>query len=54
MAATAPGANPTLQRPLVVLGAVAGALVAVALALWAQYGSTVFYEMILSGIAACL
>ena len=39
----------------IAIGAVAlGALVAAgALALWFHYGTTVFFEMIASGIAAC-
>jgi len=42
------------SRPLM-LGAavVAGMLLAAAVALWAYYGSAVFYEMILAGLAAC-
>jgi hypothetical protein len=31
----------------------AGVLVAGALALWTYYGTAVFYEMVLAGIAAC-
>jgi hypothetical protein len=31
-----------------------GMLLAATLALWAHYGSAVFYETILAGIAACL
>jgi hypothetical protein len=31
----------------------AGMLMAAALALWAYYGSTVFYEMIVAGLQAC-
>jgi hypothetical protein len=30
-----------------------GLLFAVTLALWAHYGTAVFYEMILAGVAAC-
>ena len=42
------------SRPVVVASAgVAGILLAGALVLWAHYGSAVFYEMILAGIAAC-
>ena len=42
------------SRPLMLVGAVAaGMLAAAALALWAYYGSMVFYEMIAAGIAAC-
>jgi hypothetical protein len=33
--------------------AVIGALVATAAMLWAHYGSTVFLEMIVAGLAAC-
>lgn len=41
-------------HPLALLaGAVMGLLVATAIALWAYYGTSVFYEMILSGLAAC-
>jgi hypothetical protein len=40
--------------PVIVVSAgVAGILLAGALVLWAHYGSAVFYEMILAGIAAC-
>jgi hypothetical protein len=31
----------------------AGIVVAATLALWAHYGSAVFYEMIATGLAAC-
>ena len=42
------------SRPLALAAAVAaGMLLAAALALWAYYGSTVFYEMIAAGLAAC-
>jgi len=37
-----------------VIGAAAlGVLLALTLALWAHYGSAVFYEMIVAGISAC-
>jgi hypothetical protein len=40
--------------PARVIGATgAGVLLAAAVALWAHYGTAVFYEMILAGIAAC-
>ena len=32
---------------------IAGLLLVASLALWVHYGSAVFYEMILAGIAAC-
>jgi hypothetical protein len=41
------------SRPFVVLAALAGLLVAATLALWAQYGTAVFFEIIAAGIAAC-
>jgi hypothetical protein len=35
------------------LAAVAGVLVAAASALWAYYGSTVFFDMVVAGLQAC-
>ena len=43
-----------VPRPMLAAGAAFGALVAAALGLWAYYGSTVFFETIAAGIAACL
>jgi hypothetical protein len=43
----------TMLRPLVLGAAVVGILVAATLALWAHYGSAVFFEMIKAGLAAC-
>ena len=43
-----------LSRPLVIIAAGLGMLLDGTLALWAHYGSAVFYETILAGIAACL
>lgn len=40
-------------RPLVLVGGLAGVLVAAAIALWAHYGTAVFFEMIRAGFAAC-
>jgi hypothetical protein len=40
-------------RPLFFVAAGCGLLVAATLALWAHYGTAVFYEMILAGIALC-
>lgn len=40
-------------RPLVLLGAAAGVLALAAVALWAWYGTTVFFEMLRAGFAAC-
>ena len=42
------------SRPvLIVLAMGAGALAAATAALWAHYGTAVFYETILAGINAC-
>jgi hypothetical protein len=41
-------------RPLAVAAGAAGVLIAGTLALWAYYGTAVFYEMIAAGIAMCL
>ncbi len=38
---------------LVVTAGLAGMLFAVTIVLWVHYGSAVFYEMLLTGIAAC-
>jgi hypothetical protein len=45
---------PGISRGLALAGAAAGLLLAGTVALWAHYGTAVFYEMIVSGIAACL
>jgi hypothetical protein len=49
-------AGPGPHAPRVLLLAAAGTalLLAGTVALWAHYGSAVFYEMIVSGIALCL
>ena len=46
--------TPRFSRALLVsLGAV-GIVLAATVALWAHYGTAVFYEMIVAGIATCL
>jgi hypothetical protein len=45
--------HPALARPLVVAVAVVGLLLAATVGLWAHYGTAVFYEMILAGLAMC-
>jgi hypothetical protein len=49
-------AAPTLRfsRPLAVVTVAVVLLLAGTVALWAHYGTAVFYETILAGIAACL
>jgi hypothetical protein len=57
-------AGPTMSQPQshslgatsrlwIVVGTVVVLAIAGTLALWAHYGTAVFYEMILAGIAAC-
>jgi hypothetical protein len=46
--------SPKLSPALVAVSAVIGLLLAATLALWAHYGTAVFYETIVAGIAACL
>lgn len=51
-ASTAP--TRSVSRPaLLMAGAVAGVLAALTAALWAYYGTAVFYEIVLAGLAAC-
>jgi hypothetical protein len=54
MPETVSAPTPQLSRPLMLVAAVAGILLAGTVALWAHYGTAVFYEMIVSGLAACL
>ena len=44
---------PLTSRPLILLAAFAGVLIAATLVLWAHYGTAVFFEIIAAGIAAC-
>ena len=54
MPETVSAATPLLSRPLVLIAAAAGILLAGTVMLWAHYGTAVFYEMIVAGLAACL
>jgi hypothetical protein len=45
--------QPSIHRALLAVAGIGGILIAGTLGLWAHYGSAVFYEMILAGIAAC-
>jgi hypothetical protein len=45
---------PRYSHVLLVLAAVFGLLLAGTVALWAHYGTAVFFEIIAAGIAACL
>jgi hypothetical protein len=40
-------------RPLVIVAASIALLLVGTVALWAHYGTAVFYEMILAGLAMC-
>jgi hypothetical protein len=54
MPETASATQSGFSRPLVLVAAAVGMVLAGTLVLWAHYGTAVFYEMILAGIAACL
>ena len=54
MPETISAATSLLSRPLMLIAAAVGILLAATVALWAHYGTAVFYEMIVAGIAACL
>jgi hypothetical protein len=45
---------PLFSRPIVLIAAAGGILLAATMTLWVHYGTAVFYEMIVAGIAACL
>jgi hypothetical protein len=51
---TVSSAATLISRPLVILAAAGGMIVAATLALWAHYGTTVFFEMVRAGFVACL
>ena len=40
-------------RAVLIVTALIGVLVAATLTLWAHYGTAVFYEMVVAGLAAC-
>jgi hypothetical protein len=50
---TASAATPPNSRPLLLVAAAVGMLLAGTVALWAHYGTAVFFEMIVAGIATC-
>ena len=51
---TASAATSPISRSLLIIAAAVGILLAGTVALWAHYGTAVFYEMIVAGIATCL
>lgn len=54
MPETAAAPTPTISRSLLILAAAGGLVLAGTVALWAHYGTAVFFETIAAGIAACL
>jgi hypothetical protein len=48
------GSSTRLSGPLVAIAVVVAVLLAGTAVLWAHYGTAVFYEMIVAGLAACL
>ena len=54
MPQTVSAAASLLSRPLMLVAAAVGIVLAATVALWAHYGTAVFYVMIVAGIAACL
>ena len=46
--------HPRAARAAVVAAGIAAVLIALTGVLWAHYGTAVFYEMIVAGIAMCL
>ena len=44
----------TSQRTRMIVAAVVGILIAGTAAMWVHFGTAVFYEMIVAGIATCL
>src|SRR5258708_32084731 len=54
MPETISATTPLLSRPLMLIAAILGIVLAATVALLAHYGTAVFYEMIVAGIAACL
>ena len=53
MSDTATVADRRNRRPLAIVAAVSGLMLAATTLLWMYYGTAVFYEMILAGIAMC-
>jgi len=53
MADTLSSSSRPALRPILLAAGLVGALLAATLALWAHYGSAVFFEMIRAGLAAC-
>ena len=46
-------ATPRRALPILILAAAGGSILAGSLALWAHYGTAVFFEMVRAGFIAC-
>jgi hypothetical protein len=46
--------SPQASRAFLIAAGVAAVLIAATGALWAHYGTAIFYEMIVAGIALCM
>lgn len=46
-------ATPRRSFPVLILAGAGGLLVAAAVAMWAHYGTAIFFEMIRAGFTAC-
>jgi hypothetical protein len=53
MPETVAASTPGPSRPLLMLAVAIGVVFTGTVALWFHYGTAVFYEMIVAGIAAC-
>jgi hypothetical protein len=53
MAQTTLASASGLSRAMIVVVVAIGAMIAGTIALWLHYGTAVFYEMIVAGLAAC-
>jgi hypothetical protein len=53
MSETSSAVTPRLSPAMLIVAAVVGMLMAGTVALWAHYGTAVFYEMIVAGLVAC-
>ena len=53
MSETAAEPSVPAQRTVAIIAAVGAVIVVAAAALWAHYGTAVFYEIIVAGLNAC-
>ena len=54
MSETSSAVTSLFRARCMLIAAVVGILLAGTVAFWAHYGTAVFYEMIVAGLAACL